>query len=98
VTEIRFEPLPEDGRGRKDGRRSHAKLIAETLRVKPGEWAVVKEYDATQLGNASVYAWAIKTARRSTFAPAGAFEAVTRKVGGKVRVYASYVGGAGEPS
>lgn len=95
MTGIRFEPLPEDGRGAKDGRRSHAKLIAEALKDRPGEWASVKEYDAAQSRTASVYAWAIKTARRSTFGPAGSFEAVTRKVDDRIRVYARYVGEAG---
>jgi hypothetical protein len=63
--------------------------IAEELRARPGEWAVVQRKTST--ARAASAAQAIRTGRLRAYAPAGAFEAKSRKVGDEYRVYARYV-------
>lgn len=64
--------------------------VSDSLRYRPGQWAVI--YEGTQ-AMASHHAIRINDGRGS-FAPAGVFEAVTRKVGpSQTRVvYARYLG------
>lgn len=65
-------------------------VIAAALADRPGEWAIVKEAKTQSAANAA--AFQIKTGRISSYAPAGTYEAVSRTVDGKHRVYARYVG------
>jgi hypothetical protein len=89
VSEIVFEEPPQDGR-RTSG-RDHAG-IARSLKDRPGEWA--KIYTSETSNPASTSAWQIRAGLLVPYRPAGAFEAVSRKVDGKYRVYARFVGGS----
>ena len=63
--------------------------VADTLRKNPGKWAIVKE---DSQGNLAVF---IRAGKVQGFAPAGAFEAVSRANGlgrGRATVYARFVG------
>jgi hypothetical protein len=82
MTDIKWEEPPTDRRSRGYGD------MAEPLRDKPGEWAKVAEgISSPTLANS------IKQARVKSFAPAGSFEAVSRKnPDGGVDIYARYVG------
>ena len=79
---IKWQEPPAERRG-----RAPWDEIAEALRGRPGAWALVGEnIDASQ-------ATRIKKGGLSAFAPAGSFEAVTRKnEGDKHDIYARYVG------
>jgi len=64
--------------------------IADALKARPGEWAVVRIADSVSKGtSASNY---IRAAKSSVYHPAGSFESVYRCVDGEHRVYARYVG------
>jgi len=64
---------------------------AAQLRERPGEWAVVLVCESSSV--ASSMAYAIRNGTRSTWTPAGSFEAKARTKEGEHRVYARYVGG-----
>lgn len=90
--EIRFASLPEDKRGStgsagRAGMLKHQRIAAK-LKERPGEWARV--LCAVYPSNAT----AISTARIKAYAPAGAYEAVTRTVKdtGRFDIWARYVG------
>src|SRR5690242_14079601 len=92
---IRWEEPPATLRGQ--GRRGirttaadHWAAVAETLRDRPGEWAVIFEGDN---GPASGIATKVKRAYSPAFSPAESFDALIRKVDGQTLVYARYVGG-----
>lgn len=79
---ITFENPPADRRGR------HGKdwdAVADALRARPGEWALV----ATTSPSLSAE---IKNGRRAAFRPPGAFESTVRKNGKKHDIYVRYVG------
>ena len=84
---VRWETPPVSKSGRaKDGRYAY---IADALRANPGEWAVVAEQVTPTL------AYHIKKGMVSGFAPAGSFEATSRRTSNKtkrVTVYARFVG------
>lgn len=86
MNDVRFEELP-DRQGRGPGK--HA-AIAEQLRTRPGEWAVIATY--AHSGTCGSMAQGIKRGLIRAYAPEGAFEAVSRTVDGEHRVYARYVG------
>lgn len=89
MSEIRFDgPPPAPKTGTSVGTR-HAKT-ADVLRDRAGEWAVIDVSDRASVTHSM--ASAIRTARLRPYAPAGSFEAVSRKVDGEYRVYARYVG------
>lgn len=89
MSEIRFDgPPPAPKTGTSTATR-HAKA-ADTLRDRVGEWAVIDVSDRAPIAHSM--ASAIRTARLRPYAPAGSFEAVSRKVDDEFRVYARYVG------
>lgn len=61
--------------------------VAEALRNRPGKWAKVGAFPT-----AHTLAANIKRGRPKEFAPAGAFEAVSRKIGDEFFLYVRYVG------
>ena len=66
------------------------KLVAAQLKQRPGEWAkIADDADRSMVTH-------IATARLSSFAPAGAFEATSRGEGKRADIYARYVGEDGE--
>jgi len=68
--------------------------IANLLRERPGEWALVETRDT--LGGASGAAWQIRHAYFKAYEPAGSFEAVARTEGERRNVYARYIGPDGD--
>lgn len=87
---IRWEDRPPVSRERP--RRMDWRLVAEQLRARPGEWAVVQEglVDTSAISR-------IQRALSPVFAPAGSFEA-SQRVSPQTRVPALYVRYVGEPS
>lgn len=83
------EPPTEHGNG-----RHKFQQIAEALRARPGEWAVVAE-DRTP-GSASGFAYRVRNGF-GPFAPRKSFEAkaVGPAMGSSSKVYARYVGEQG---
>jgi len=63
--------------------------VADELRQRPGQWAVVATRPSS--GAAATIAGAIRKGSRAGM-PSGAFEARARTVDGECRVYARYVG------
>lgn len=91
---VRWEE-PPPSRSRNGGRpvgtySSGYQAIADELRQRPGEWAVVRE-SATSKGHG--LATKIRLGSMYCFTPAGDFEAVERRVDGVNRTYARYLGG-----
>lgn len=84
--EIEFRDPPPDGRSSMDW-----EPIAEALRGRPGEWALVRtKSGASQAG-------AINNGRVAALRPIGAFRAISRSDGdGTCDIYARYVGETGE--
>lgn len=88
--QIKFGPLPE--RAPKGARRSRKwEKVAEDLRARPGEWALV---DPSSRRSVTTQ---IKQGLLKSFAPAGSFDATTRGGDGssrsvRVQLYARYVG------
>lgn len=85
-------------------RRSKAERwtpVADELRARPGEWAVIEETGGNST-TASATAQYVKKGE-GPFGPAGAFDAISRTTkddGGRhhVMVYARFVGAPAEPS
>lgn len=88
---IRWEEPPKEHGNRRPGQPSKFQPIADALRARPGEWAVVAEGKAP--GSAGGFAYRIRNGV-GPFAPAKAFEAkVVGPAGGSSsKVYARYVG------
>jgi hypothetical protein len=84
---LRWEEPPGHGNSR-GGSGSVWELIAEALRARPGEWAVIQE---TNPGTAGAMVNRVKTGW-GPFKPARSFQAVCRKVDDRTAVYAHYVG------
>lgn len=61
--------------------------IAAQLRARPGDWAAISVADSTNTPSF------IRSGRYAAFRPAGAFDAVGRRVNGTYTVYARFVGG-----
>jgi hypothetical protein len=86
MSEIVFEEPP-----RLEAYRWSSNLdAAAQLRERPGEWARIGAYSTGT--SARSMAQSIKTGQRRAWAPAGAYEAISRTVDGEHRVYARYVG------
>ena len=84
---VRWETPPAATRGR--SKTGVYAQIADALRSNPGEWAVVAENTTPTLAHH------IKTGHLVGFAPAGSFEATSRrnaKRSKRVTVYARFVG------
>jgi len=84
MSDITFTDPPAATRGKLWGRHQQ---IAEALRERPGDWALVME------GVNGSNSHSIRTARIKAYAPAGAYEATARKNGDRHDIYARYVGG-----
>jgi hypothetical protein len=82
VESIQWSEPPLDSRG---GGRRH-RPIAEALKNKPGEWAMIGTYPNAR--SSGQIAYAIRQASLVAYRPAGAFEAVGRRG----QVFARYVG------
>jgi hypothetical protein len=90
-SKVRWKTPPDPPRGPRLGARERNQRLGAQLRSDPGKWAVVFE-TASQMSAASCVR-DIKHGIRGGFRPAGAFEAVARKVyGGGYEVYARFVG------
>jgi hypothetical protein len=70
------------------GPASRFAALADELRSRPGEWAVVCESAKAAAGLATH----IRMGQMRCFTPAGDFDAVTRRVDGLTLTYARYVG------
>lgn len=93
---IRFEDPPAPAHPRYAPRsRDVAPDVAAELKAAPEDWALLKEFTEQRAGTARSAAAVINGGRIPAYRPAGAFEAVTRTVGGEVRLYARYVGDGG---
>lgn len=92
MSEIRFDGPPPAAKGGTARATRHSET-AEILRARAAEWAVIDVSDRASVTHSM--ASAIRTARLRAYAPAGSFEAVSRKVDGEFRVYARYVGSEG---
>jgi hypothetical protein len=81
---IRWEEPPHSNRGPGGGRAHSGRYsdAADQLRQKPGQWAVLLE--------------SIRMGALLAFAPAGDFEATTRRISGRTVVYARYLGDGAE--
>lgn len=68
--------------------------VADELRARPGEWAIVELLEKNN--NASRLVSSIRRGVTTSFAPAGTFEAAQRtRDDGGFAIYARYVGKAG---
>lgn len=87
VTPFRWENPPEAVHG---GGRQH-RPIADALKAKPMEWAVLDGYDSPR--SASSLAYTVRNGLLPAYAPAKSFEAVARTLGkGQYVVYLRYLG------
>jgi hypothetical protein len=86
---VRWEkPPPPRFNGGRRPPFSRFQAIAEQLRARRGEWAVVEE----RPGRARGLAAHIRMGHMDCFQPAGDFDAVTRHRGGVSTTYARFVG------
>lgn len=91
VSVIRWEDPPSSrSNGGGHSRGSHLAPLADELRSQPGRWALVHEGDSG--GAATGMACHIRLGQVLAFTPAGGFDAVSRRVDGRHRVYAIYLG------
>lgn len=90
---ITFEDLPPAPKGGRAPSRLN-QIIAAQLRERPGEWAHVRTRDSST--RAASLAYHIRVGTSPVFQPKGTYEAASRYVAGEHRVYARYVGDAGE--
>lgn len=82
MSEIKFQELPPNGRTSADWAD-----IAEQLRQRPGEWALIGRRNTTTAFN-------IRAGKYRAM-PSGEFDAVCRNSrGGEADIYVRYVGGA----
>lgn len=82
-------PATVERRTPKKTTRSRLEPIAEQLRGRPGEWAVVYEGER---GPGLGMATHIRYGQVACFTPTGDFDATSRVRGGTTTVYARYVG------
>lgn len=85
---LTFEDPPE--RSRVPGKRGKHLEVAEELRSRPGEWAIISVYGTG--ASSAAMARHIEGGNVDAYEPAGTFEALARTVDGQARVYARYVG------
>lgn len=91
-TDIRFEePPPRTRRRRKPTKHQ---TVAAALRSRVGDWAHVGTYPTS--GSGISMAYTIRKGKLAAYAPAGSFDATSRKVDGAYRVYVRYTGPVGE--
>lgn len=88
VSEIRWEDPPPQDTARKPEQQLDHHAIAEALRSRPDQWALIA------VGKHPSLARHIQRAKgASSYAPAGAYEATYRFIDGVAHTYARYVGG-----
>lgn len=88
---IRWEEPPPSRAGWGRGRPcSRYMALADQLRARAGEWALIREADTPN--RAASLAGLIREGRVVCFGPRGDFDACTRSVDGRYRVYARYLG------
>jgi hypothetical protein len=93
ATILRWEdPPPRDARGRTAYPPPDSKYadLADELRARPGEWALIYNGDKTR---ATHLATTIRLGQIPVFARD--FDAVTRTIAGRTRTYARYIGDQG---
>jgi hypothetical protein len=91
MSDIEWGELPPDNRGRPDNKWAE---IADELRDRPGEWALIAK------GVDSTIANKIRTGRYRSM-PRGQFEAVSRNsnvANRRADIWARYIGGANNAS
>lgn len=93
TTTVHFEEPPVAHRGRRGVSRIKQE-IAQQLKDRPGEWAWIR--NGKSRGAAASIAYHMKIGTSPAFRPEGSFEAVSRNVDGKYRIYARYIGEGGE--
>jgi len=88
---IRWED-PPPARSRRSAGVGHSRYsaLADQLRARPGQWAMVGEKPGADGGLATH----IRMGQMLCFSPAGDFDATSRRVDGVTRVYARYLGDA----
>lgn len=91
-TNIRFEEPPARSQ-RPLGKTKHER-IADKLRKRPGDWALIATYNTASSMNSIAHM--IRRGKSAAYAPEGTFEAVGRTVGAKHSVWARYTGPDGE--
>lgn len=92
---IRWEEPPHNGRIRAEARAAQWQPVADELRQRPGQWAVIEEnYHSAVAGSMSYVKQGC-----GPFAPRGSFETKSRtlpddgsRTARKVLLYARYVG------
>jgi hypothetical protein len=87
VSVIRWEDPPSPGR-RSAAPRFDSHAVAVALKAQPGRWAVVIENPPSVC-----MATYITSARASAFAPAGSFQARSRRIDGVQVIYARFLPG-----
>lgn len=93
MSEMQWEEPPRAHQHPKDGGGRHAEIAAQ-LREHPARWAKVFTFSEAEKARSMAYCIS-HAARMKAYEPAGAFEAISRKVGNETCVYARYVGGEG---
>lgn len=68
--------------------------VTRQLKESPGDWACVGTYETASTSASMAYL--IRSGRLAAYRPAGAFQARARFVDEEYRVYAVYVGEAGD--
>ncbi len=84
---FRWENPPPDAKGRNGKSLITHELIASRLRGRPGHWALIHTTSAP-----SAIPRNITLGRIRAYAPAGTFQAVSRRVGDEFRIYVRFVG------
>lgn len=92
LNRIRFEEPPAKANG-PVGKTKHER-VADKLKKRVGDYALIGHYSTP--GSANSIAHMIRRARCDAYAPAGSFEAVSRRVDGEYCVYARYIGSDGD--
>ncbi len=91
---IRWENPPATTRRGVGRPRDHTwNQVAEQLRARPGQWAVVED---DMPANRTAIANHIRQGAILAFAPSGTYDATSRSKQGRVTIYARYVGDGDE--
>jgi hypothetical protein len=86
---VKWQTPPES---KTSGRPSKNQHVAEALRARPGQWALIHEAAASRS-----FTTIIMKGRVTAFEPAGEFEAVSRRrQDGRFDIYARFVGPASD--
>jgi hypothetical protein len=86
---LRWEKPPATGRYPLGRGKSRWAKVADDLRTRPGEWALIAEGPVAEN---SGLATQIRMGQMVCFSPAGDFDAETQRKNGVRKVWATYVG------